>query len=407
MSTWKAPVVTAAVILLSVRSVTAQQTRTSETTLTAQDRAELEQLTARYALALGMCDADAWPELFAAPDGYFVSGSRGKVQGHRKLGEMVRSYNCVYNNGVPPPHAPAVLVPYKLVIERSPEGARGTAYYNGGHYEDVYVKTGAGWRFKSRTVVTNREQAANLTAADFEAIQELAAANGGPYVDVYEQAPGGSLFKSSGVVIEPSPVGATGKAYLKDGGRYEDVYVKTPGGWRFQSRRYVAAERASPVGTGAAGQPIALTALDYVEIQQLVAKYAKAIDTCSNNGYDYADLYTPDGVFAPSRNGQIGTKSQGREQLAEASGGGVRGCRNVGWIQQGVRHVYANHIITPAADGATGSVDMLMIGLGGDPNKIQYEGHYEDVYVKTPQGWRFKSRTHVNPVTVGPGTTPR
>ena len=35
-----------------------------------------------------------------------------------------------------------------------------------------------------------------------------------------------------------------------------------------------------------------------------------------------------------------------------------------------------------------------MIGLGGDPNKIQYDGHYEDIYVKTPQGWRFKQRTH-------------
>jgi hypothetical protein len=32
-----------------------------------------------------------------------------------------------------------------------------------------------------------------------------------------------------------------------------------------------------------------------LEIQQLVAKYARAIDTCSNNGYDYADLFTPDG----------------------------------------------------------------------------------------------------------------
>ena len=38
-----------------------------------------------------------------------------------------------------------------------------------------------------------------------------------------------------------------------------------------------------------------LTALDYIEIQQLANRYAQAIDSCSNNGYDYADLYTPDG----------------------------------------------------------------------------------------------------------------
>ena len=150
-----------------------------------------------------------------------------------------------------------------------------------------------------------------------------------------------------------------------------------------------------------------LTALDYFEIGQLVAKYARAIDTCSNNGYDYADLFTADGFFAPEQNGVVGTRMQGRERLAEASGGGSRGCKNVGWIRQGVKHLYVNHIITPTAEGAVGTVDMLMIGLGGDPNKIRHEGHYEDTYVKTPQGWRFKSRIHhVPPASPNTGATP-
>jgi hypothetical protein len=137
-----------------------------------------------------------------------------------------------------------------------------------------------------------------------------------------------------------------------------------------------------------------LAALDYFQIQQLVARYARAIDTCSNNGYDYADLFTPDGYFAPSMNGKVIAKFQGRERLAEASGGGAQGCKNAPWIKEGIRHIYVNHIITPTAEGASGTVDMLMIGLGGDPNKIEYDGYYEDVYVKTPLGWRFQSRTH-------------
>jgi hypothetical protein len=91
--------------------------------------------------------------------------------------------------------------------------------------------------------------------------------------------------------------------------------------------------------------PRELTALDYIEIQQLVAKYARAIDTCSNNGYDYADLFTSDGAFIPSFNGKPGAPDQGRDKLAEVSGGGSRGCKNVGWIEQGVRHLYVNHII--------------------------------------------------------------
>jgi hypothetical protein len=152
-----------------------------------------------------------------------------------------------------------------------------------------------------------------------------------------------------------------------------------------------------PAVAGAGQTPAAaasLTALDYFEIQQLVAKYARAIDTCSNNGYDYADLFAPDGYFAASINGKVGNRTQGRERLAEVSGGGSRGCKNVGWIRQGVKHLSVNHIITPIATGATGTVDMLMIGLGGDPNRIRHEGYYEDTYVKTASGWRFASRVH-------------
>ncbi len=143
-----------------------------------------------------------------------------------------------------------------------------------------------------------------------------------------------------------------------------------------------------------AQKPTELTALDYIQIQQLIAKYARAIDTCSNNGYDYADLYTPDGAFVPDVPGKQIPAIQGREKLAEVSGGGSKGCKNVPWIEQGVHHLYANHIITPTPEGAKGTVDMLMIGLGGDPNKIESDGYYEDTYVKTAQGWRFKERKH-------------
>ena len=156
----------------------------------------------------------------------------------------------------------------------------------------------------------------------------------------------------------------------------------------------------------AAAKPGELTALDYFEIQQLIAKYARAIDTCSNNGYDYADLFTADGAFVPSFEGKQLAPIQGRERLAAVSGGGTNGCKNVPWIEQGVRHLYANHVITPTADGATGVVDMLMIGLGGDPNKIEYDGYYEDTYVRTAQGWRFKQRVHNALLREGQRVTP-
>ena len=42
---------------------------------------------------------------------------------------------------------------------------------------------------------------------------------------------------------------------------------------------------------------LTLTPMDYIEIRQLVNRYAFALDTGSNNGYDYADLFAADGEF--------------------------------------------------------------------------------------------------------------
>ena len=56
---------------------------------------------------------------------------------------------------------------------------------------------------------------------------------------------------------------------------------------------------AALVGVHAQGtkKPITLSGTDYAEIERLSAQYSHAIDTCADNGYAYADLYTPDGVF--------------------------------------------------------------------------------------------------------------
>jgi hypothetical protein len=167
--------------------------------------------------------------------------------------------------------------------------------------------------------------------------------------------------------------------------------------------------RGQQPGANTSAAPMGLTALDYIEIQQLVARYSRALDTCANNGYDYADLYTADGWFAAGRDGQVGTKFQGRDRLAEAAGGGSQHCAKLNqpgglWI-----HTSANHVITPSSEGATGVVDLvypLEHGGGFDTEHMGHVGHYEDVYVKTAQGWRFKSRIHVLSVSRGRGGQP-
>lgn len=152
-----------------------------------------------------------------------------------------------------------------------------------------------------------------------------------------------------------------------------------------------------PKALAAAKSP-AFTALDYQEIIQLTNRYAYGIDTCSNNGYDYADVFTPDGVFI-DRNFDEGFRqggrvlARGRDKLAELVGGGSRGCKTkLVWTDWS--HIMTNQVITPTPEGATGRIYLLQLGVNS-PGSIERHGGYEDVYVKTVAGWRIKSRTHV------------
>jgi hypothetical protein len=160
----------------------------------------------------------------------------------------------------------------------------------------------------------------------------------------------------------------------------------------------------APVAAQQAARPAsadALTAQDYFAISQLASRYAFAIDTCTNGGADFADLFVDDGEFSVSQEwGAAGNRPiKGRAALIEAAGGdGKGGCKDPKTqMGYGISHIVANHVITPSPEGARGKSYLLAIGVGGDPTTIERQGGYEDVYVKTPNGWRFKSRVHVFP----------
>jgi hypothetical protein len=141
-----------------------------------------------------------------------------------------------------------------------------------------------------------------------------------------------------------------------------------------------------------------LTAQDYIDIEQLSARYAFAVDRCSNSGYDYADLYTGDGEFgiAPDWSTDPKRTIKGREALADIDGGGPGGCRDPKTLRgYGITHIILAPIITPSATGATGTSILLALGVGGSPNTIERQGGYKDSYVKTAKGWRIKTRWHV------------
>jgi hypothetical protein len=138
-----------------------------------------------------------------------------------------------------------------------------------------------------------------------------------------------------------------------------------------------------------------LTVADRLEIHELLSRYMLTLDSCTdhNNGYDYADLYTEDGMF----NGGL----RGREALARAAGrtrdGMCKPIRLRGALNQ--VHINVAPIIEPDPAGARGVSYLMMVD--GPANEIYWNGWYQDVYAKTARGWRFKSRNHVGGARAG------
>ena len=132
-------------------------------------------------------------------------------------------------------------------------------------------------------------------------------------------------------------------------------------------------------------KPATLTAADYLEIQQLVARYSYAVDMHGGDGSAYAALFTPDGTF--------GTQAKGTAQLAELAAKTNKERSGPAFA----RHFVTNVMIRPAPEGATGRSYLVALDISEarKPTTILHGGHYDDVYVKTSQGWRIKSRTYV------------
>ena len=123
-------------------------------------------------------------------------------------------------------------------------------------------------------------------------------------------------------------------------------------------------------------KPHPLSTQDSIDIQQLYARYYTAID--AGKGEAWADTFVPDGVF---------NELKGRDALVNLvhdyyrNGGGATR-----------RHWHTNLVITPTAEGATGSVYLMQVDVKARPPVIYSHSHYDDVLVKTPRGWLFKSR---------------
>jgi SnoaL-like domain len=136
-----------------------------------------------------------------------------------------------------------------------------------------------------------------------------------------------------------------------------------------------AAAAAMLVGTSWAADT--LSAQDYIDIQQLYARYNIAIDSGDAEGW--AATFTPDGVFNTfaGHDALVGFIKMWREKL----NGATR------------KHWNNNLQITGNAKEASATVYLMLVDFSTKPTSILMTGSYSDSLVKTKEGWRFTKRT--------------
>jgi hypothetical protein len=127
-----------------------------------------------------------------------------------------------------------------------------------------------------------------------------------------------------------------------------------------------------------------LTPQDYVEIQQLYSQYYLTIDAGDSEAW--ADTFTADGVFNNVR---------GHDALVESN--------RRGGTNKPLRHLHSNLKLVPTAEGADGHVYVVQIDITAKPISASTYSRYDDKLVKTPRGWRFKSRQRSSDTTIAPG----
>ncbi len=131
-------------------------------------------------------------------------------------------------------------------------------------------------------------------------------------------------------------------------------------------------------GASATGQPApSLGPDDRAAIQALMTQYAQALSAC--RAAEFADLFAPEtGYFASGFRGRM----TGRAQLIA--------------LVESERQCTApkGTPATPRPGGASGPTVVIEVTSGGVRGIAALgTAEYQDEYVKTPQGWKFASRT--------------
>jgi hypothetical protein len=166
---------------------------------------------------------------------------------------------------------------------------------------------------------------------------------------------------------------------------------------------YLAVSSLLQAQDRAVAQEPTLTAMDYIEIQQLVNKLNFALDYCGNGGRDFADLFVESGRYIIDRGNDMPVVRDTREGLIAIAGGPDCDARRTPPSSY-ILHLAESLVIEPAPGGARGMSYAIYPSSAGKFFNAETAGQlgiYHDEYEKTSAGWRFRSRRHEIDPAVG------
>jgi len=141
----------------------------------------------------------------------------------------------------------------------------------------------------------------------------------------------------------------------------------------------------------------AVAPADWVAIQQLVNRLSFAVDYCGRGGQEFADLFIEGGYYVIDQGDGMPTTIATRDGLIGLAGGpGCEGNRTPPTSY--IRHLSVALVVERTDYGARGKSYAIYPSNQGHRLSDEVEGQlgvYYDEYVKTAEGWRFRSRRHV------------
>ena len=130
------------------------------------------------------------------------------------------------------------------------------------------------------------------------------------------------------------------------------------------------------------GTAMNLTAADHAAIRHILTSLNQGADF--NDSDLWVSQWTPDGSWTRPD----GESFVGHDRLREYR----RSTRVPGGGASSRRHWTNGVVLTPTVDGATGRTYYMLLNVAAEPFTVASAGHYEDVFVKTADGWRIKQR---------------